>query len=75
METGSQTMKTGDGTMTEQERRAKYYSRYNSRANSFSVVEKGRLNDFNEPYVKIALVTEEQAENWLRNGDIGNYSK
>lgn len=40
----------------------KFYIRYSSFHNSYSVFERGRLNEFNEPYCVVALVSEYEAQ-------------
>ncbi len=52
------------------ERNKRYYKRYNPKADSWSIVEHGHLNDFGNPYIIVTLITEEEANRWLRTGSI-----
>jgi hypothetical protein len=43
-----------------------YYIRFNASANSYSVFQRGRTNEFGEPYCVLPLVTRDEAEAFIR---------
>ena len=45
---------------------SKFYKLFNPDADSFSVFEAGRKNEFGEPYCHVPMVTREQAETAIK---------